>query len=105
MAAIEFSKLHGTANDFVYVEARRGLPGDPVRSRPASATGIAGSAPTGSSCSCPSENRDCRMRIYNSDGSTAEMCGNGIRGFAKFVPRRGTSCAGTRSAVETGRRA
>src|SRR5207247_6678188 len=32
---------------------------------------------------------DCRMAIYNADGSRAEMCGNGIRGLAKFVRDRG----------------
>ena len=32
---------------------------------------------------------DCRMEIYNSDGSRPEMCGNGIRGLAKFVHDRG----------------
>ena len=36
-----------------------------------------------------SEQADCRMRIFNADGSVAEMCGNGIRGFAKFVLDRG----------------
>jgi len=33
----------------------------------------------------PSDNSDFRMRIFNPDGSEAEMCGNGIRCFAKFV--------------------
>jgi diaminopimelate epimerase len=32
---------------------------------------------------------DCRMRIFNADGSTAEMCGNGIRCFAKYVLDQG----------------
>jgi diaminopimelate epimerase len=34
MATLAFSKLHGTANDFVYVDARRGLPGDPAALAP-----------------------------------------------------------------------
>src|SRR5437879_2325802 len=39
----------------------------------------------------PPSNGDahCRMVIYNADGSRAEMCGNGIRGLAKFVHDRG----------------
>ena len=34
---------------------------------------------------CNSKIADFKMRIFNSDGSEAEMCGNGIRGFAKYV--------------------
>jgi len=37
----------------------------------------------------PSETADIRMRIFNSDGSEAEMCGNVIRCFAKYVYQRG----------------
>jgi len=37
----------------------------------------------------PSEQADIRMRIINADGSEAEMCGNGIRCFAKYVYERG----------------
>jgi len=37
----------------------------------------------------PSEKADIKMRIFNPDGSEAEMCGNGIRCFAKFVYEEG----------------
>jgi len=37
----------------------------------------------------PSERADRRMRIFNPDGSEAEMCGNGVRVFAKYVLDRG----------------
>jgi diaminopimelate epimerase len=36
----------------------------------------------------PSRRADVRMRIFNSDGSEAEMCGNGIRGLSKYVYER-----------------
>lgn len=36
-------------------------------------------------CVLPSENHDFKMRIFNSDGSEAEMCGNGIRCFALYT--------------------
>ena len=85
MAAMDFSKLHGTANDFVYVDARRGLPGDPAALATRLCDRHRGIGADGLILLLPSETADCRMRIYNSDGSTAEMCGNGIRGFAKFV--------------------
>ena len=37
----------------------------------------------------PSARADIRMRIINSDGSEAEMCGNGIRCFARYVYEKG----------------
>ena len=91
MPTLRFAKLHGTANDFVYVDARGGLP---RRSRRARAPPLRP----------PSRHRRRRAdpaaavrhatptaawSIYNADGSRAEMCGNGIRGFAKFVLDRG----------------
>jgi diaminopimelate epimerase len=89
MATIEFTKLHGTANDFVYVDARAGLPGDPAALAPHVCDRHRGIGADGLILLLPSETADCRMKIFNADGSTAEMCGNGIRGFAKFVLDRG----------------
>jgi diaminopimelate epimerase len=91
MATLRFTKLHGTANDFVYVDARAGLPDDPAalarrlcdRRRGVGADGLIFLLPPSNGSA------DCRMVIYNNDGSRAEMCGNGIRGLAKFVHDRG----------------
>jgi len=33
----------------------------------------------------PDDNADCRMRMFNADGSEAQMCGNGVRCLAKYV--------------------
>src|SRR6185503_4626391 len=85
MATLEFSKLHGTANDFVYVDARAGVPWDPAMLARRVCDRHRGIGADGLILLLPSERADCRMKIVNSDGSTAEMCGNGIRGFAKFV--------------------
>ena len=91
MASLRFAKLHGTANDFVYADARDGFPGDPAalaarlcdRHRGIGADGlILLLRPTNGSA-------DCRMAVYNADGSRPEMCGNGIRGLAKFALDRG----------------
>ena len=49
----------------------------------------------------PSEKADLRMRIFNSDGSEAEMCGNGIRAFAKWAYELGL-VKEKRFSVETG---
>src|SRR5258705_6042333 len=84
-ARLDFSKLHGTANDFVYVDARHGLPGDPATLATRLCDRHRGIGADGLILLLPSETADCRMKILNPDGSTAEMCGNGIRGFAKFV--------------------
>jgi diaminopimelate epimerase len=91
MATLRFAKLHGTANDFIYVDARDGFPGDPAtlarrlcdRRRGIGADGLilVERPRTGDA--------DCGMVIYNSDGSRSEMCGNGIRGLAKFVHDHG----------------
>ncbi len=89
MATLPFSKLHGTANDFIYVDARRGLPGDPAALAPALCDRHRGIGADGLIVLLDSERADCRMQIFNADGSAAEMCGNGIRGFAKFVLDRG----------------
>jgi diaminopimelate epimerase len=91
MATLHFVKLHGSANDFVYVDARAGFPGDPAalaarlcdRRRGVGADGLILVAPP------TNGGADCRMIIYNADGSRPEMCGNGIRGLAKFVWDRG----------------
>ena len=100
MATLTFSKLHGTANDFVYVDARRGFPGDPAALAPRLCDRHRGIGADGLILLLASERADCRMRIYNADGSVAEMCGNGIRGFAKFVLDRGL-LAGAPLRVET----
>jgi diaminopimelate epimerase len=84
-ARLDFTKLHGTANDFVYVDARQGLPGDPAMMARRLCDRHRGIGADGLILLLSSETADCRMRIFNSDGSTAEMCGNGIRGFAKYV--------------------
>jgi diaminopimelate epimerase len=89
MATLDFTKLHGTANDFVYVDARNGIPADPAALAPRLCDRHRGIGADGLILLLPSAEADCRMQIVNSDGSVAEMCGNGIRGFAKFVLDRG----------------
>src|SRR5207248_3281031 len=52
---------------------------------------------------CPSDRADARMRMFNADGSEAEMCGNGVRCVAKYVYDHGLVRKPTLT-VETGRR-
>lgn len=90
MATLRFAKLHGTANDFIYVDAREGFPGDPGTLAPRLCDRRRGIGADGLILveRAASSDADCRMVVYNADGSRAEMCGNGIRGLAKFVRDR-----------------
>jgi len=88
---LEFTKMHGLGNDFVLIDDRAaeldfepeavewlcdrhfGVGGDGlILVRPATAEGA-----------------DFFMLYYNADGTTAEMCGNGVRCFAKYLVDRG----------------
>jgi diaminopimelate epimerase len=89
MPTLPFAKLHGTANDFIYVDARAGFPGDPAALARRLCDRRRGIGADGLILLLPSAEADGRMVIYNSDGSRAEMCGNGIRGLAKFAHERG----------------
>jgi len=84
---IEFTKMHGIGNDFIMIDAV---------STPIDITPIIkqserlchrnlGIGADGIIFLLPSESADIQMRIINSDGSEPEMCGNGIRCFAKLV--------------------
>ena len=50
---------------------------------------------------CPSTKADARMRMFNADGSEAEMCGNGVRCVAKYVYDHGI-CRNRTLRIETG---
>src|SRR3989442_16019489 len=79
--------MHGIGNDFVLVNALAEIPEEtrlPDMSRKVNDRkfGIGGD---GFIMVLPSRVADFRMRMFNPDGSEAEMCGNGIRCFAKYV--------------------
>ena len=82
---IQFVKMHGLGNDFVYVDCmERPLDNLPELARAMSRrhTGVGAD---GIIAILPSDAADCRMRIFNADGSEAQMCGNGIRCVAKYI--------------------
>lgn len=84
-ADIPFVKMHGLGNDFVYVDCmHRSLDNLPALARSMSRrhTGVGAD---GIIVILPSEHADVRMRIFNADGSEAQMCGNGIRCVAKYI--------------------
>ncbi len=95
--------MHGCGNDYVYVDCfHEPFPRDPValsRSMSDRHFGVGGD---GLILICPSETADARMRMFNADGSEAEMCGNGIRCVAKYVHDHGIARKQTLK-IETGR--
>lgn len=96
---MEFTKMHGLGNDFLVFEDD-----DKDRDWNAVAKQL---CPRGLSVGAdgilvvyPSDVADLRMRIINADGSEAEMCGNGIRCFAKYAYEHGIASK-TNLSVET----
>jgi diaminopimelate epimerase len=84
MPKLEFVKMHGCGNDYIYIVADRMRPTDPgVLARRISDRrfGIGGD---GLIMLCPSISADVKMEMYNADGSRGEMCGNGIRCLARL---------------------
>lgn len=98
---MHFAKWHGCGNDFVFVNALS----RPLAPIVAQCTEICdrhfGVGADGVICILPSTVADLRMRIFNSDGSEAEMCGNGIRCFVKWAMELGF-LTGSSCSVETG---
>ena len=85
---LKFVKVQGTGNDFILIDARG-------RRRDWSALARRmcdrhlGVGADGILLVLPSKKADLRMRIFNPDGSEAEMCGNGIRCFVKYALENG----------------
>lgn len=80
-----FTKMHGTGNDYVYVDLfQQKLENQAEVARVVSDRHF-GIGADGLICIAPSETADCRMIMYNADGSEGAMCGNGIRCVAKYV--------------------
>ena len=85
---MEFTKMHGAGNDYVYIDARSKDRDWNELSRLMSDRhfGVGGD---GLILVRESDVADLKMSMYNSDGSEAEMCGNGIRCFVKYAVDRG----------------
>jgi len=84
---MRFTKMHGAGNDYVYVNCFEvPFPKDPATLAQRMSDRHFGIGGDGLILICPSDNgADARMRMYNADGSEAEMCGNGLRCVAKYV--------------------
>ncbi|HOM87962.1 MAG TPA: diaminopimelate epimerase [Spirochaetota bacterium] len=80
-----FTKLHGIGNDYIYINAIKHSVKNPKKLAIAMSNRNFGVGSDGLILILPSDKADFTMRMFNADGSEAEMCGNGIRGFAKYV--------------------
>jgi diaminopimelate epimerase len=84
---MKFVKMHGLGNDFILIDSRT----EPLEGLDLSELALKlcdrhfGIGADGILIAGPSSSADVKMRIFNSDGSEAEMCGNGIRCFAKYI--------------------
>lgn len=89
---VPFVKMHGAGNDFIVIDEFSGLL-VPERDKPAFVAKYCrrhyGVGADGVIFVQKSQSADARFVFYNPDGSRAEMCGNGIRCFAKYVYDRG----------------
>ncbi len=81
---MHFTKVQGAGNDFILIESGRCKRNWPVMAK-AMCDRRFGIGGDGLLILSPSKVADFRMRIFNSDGSEDEMCGNGLRCLARYV--------------------
>ena len=82
---MKFTKMHGAGNDYVYVNCFEEQVTNPVELAIRVSNRNFGIGSDGLILIMPSDKADVRMRMFNSDGSESEMCGNGIRCVAKYA--------------------
>src|ERR1700744_3481744 len=103
---MRFAKYHGLGNDFLVVDLRDAAVADARAAQdPAKVVALCdrqfGVGGDGVLAILPSTIADARMRVLNSDGGEAEMCGNGLRCVAKELYDRG-GLQRPAMAIETG---
>ena len=85
---MEFTKMHGAANDFVMVDGRK-TKRDWSKMAKAICDRHLGIGADSLIILLPSDKADFGMRTFDTDGSEAETCGNGIRCLARYVLEKG----------------
>jgi diaminopimelate epimerase len=85
MKKINFTKMAGAGNDFIIIEARKGLDVKQLALKACDRTNGIGA--DGVLILDRSQKADYRMRVINADSSEAEMCGNGARCMAAYIAR------------------
>jgi len=102
MTTIQFTKMHGAGNDYVYVDCfGQAVPEDPAELARRISHRHFGVGGDGLILIRPSRRADAWMHMFNLDGSESEMCGNGIRCVAKYVRDHGIA-GGDSLKIESG---
>ncbi|MBU2700237.1 diaminopimelate epimerase [Sporomusaceae bacterium BoRhaA] len=86
---MQFTKVHGQGNDFVVIDGTKEKVADYSKAAVMVCDRHYGIGADGFVIILPSKTEDFRMRIFNSDGSEAEMCGNVTRCVARYVFEHG----------------
>lgn len=98
---LKFTKMHGLGNDYVYMDYTKvDVPKDISNLAQFVSNRHFGIGSDGLILICKSKTSDFKMRMFNADGSEAQMCGNGIRCVGKFVYDKGLTSK-TEITVET----
>ena len=106
MKILPFIKMHGLGNDYVYIDCFLNTTADIITKTDLAALARAvsdrhfGIGSDGLVLILPSKEADAKMRIFNADGSEAEMCGNAIRCVAKYLYEGGL-CHETQMEIAT----
>lgn len=82
---IEFTKMHGCANDYIYINCFEGEVEDVEGLAKAMSPRHFSVGADGVVLICRSDLADAKMRMFNLDGSEGNMCGNAIRCVAKYI--------------------
>lgn len=82
---MNFTKMHGLGNDYIYINCFTEHLENPEETAKKLSRQHTGIGADGLILIEPSQYADFKMRMFNADGSVGEMCGNGIRCFAKYV--------------------
>lgn len=98
---MKFTKMHGISNDYVYVNAFEEKVKDPAAAARFVSPRRTSVGSDGLILIAPSDKADCRMIMYNADGSQGAMCGNGIRCVGKYAYEHGIAVKNPMT-VETG---
>jgi len=86
---MRFTKMHGIGNDYIYINMFEEAVDDPAALAVRISDRHFGVGSDGLVLICPSDVADFKMRIFNADGSEAQMCGNATRCVAKYVHDNG----------------
>ncbi len=82
---MKFTKMHGLGNDYIIVDCFTETVSNPSKAAKVLSPHYFGVGSDGVILIWPSEKADCRMQMFNADGTEGVMCGNGIRCIGKYM--------------------